>query len=150
MSLPITVSPSQCPMRWRPSTSTGLSPIGLLPGKTYSFYVQAFNATNFANSIWVSAATPVALPLQAPTQLLIQITGPNSVNLSWTEPVRAVGYRVAQWMGTYWSLLATVPAGTHKIPINGLASNRTHWFMVQSFTANDAETAYSSADFVNL
>lgn len=130
--------------------TTGFQATGLLPGRTYSFYVQAFNATNYANSPWVSASTPVALPLQPPTQLMVEITGPNSINLSWVEPARAIGYRVALWTGTFWSLVATVPAGTHKIPINGLASNRTHWFMVQSFTANDAETAYSSAVFVNL
>lgn len=132
------------------ANSTGYQAIGLLPGKTYSFYVQAFNATNFANSIWVSATTPAALPLQPPTQLQVQITGPNSVNLSWVEPARAVGYRVGLWTGTYWTVVATVPAGTHSVPITGLAAYRTHWFMVQSFTDNNAEIAYSSAVFVNL
>ncbi len=130
--------------------TTGYQVLGLLPGRTYQFYVQAFNATAFANSIWVTASTPVALPLQPPTQLMVQITGPNSVNLSWVEPARAVGYRVAVWTGTSWSVVLTVPAGTHTAPINGLGANLTHWFIVQSFTDNNAETAYSSAVFVNL
>ena len=132
------------------ANTTGYQAVGLLPGRTYSFYVQAFNATNFANSVWVSAMTAVALPLQPPTQLVVQITGPNSVNVSWTEPARAVGYRVAVWTGIDWAVVATVPAGTHTVPITGLLSNQTQWFMVQSFTTNNAEVAYSGAVFVNL
>jgi hypothetical protein len=130
--------------------TTGYQAIGLLPGATYWFYVQATSGGNFANSPWVTATTVAALPLQPPTQLSVNITGPNSVTLSWVEPARAVGYRVFVWAGTYWSQVMTVPAGTHTVPINGLGENLTHWFFVQAFTDNFAEVSYSIAVFANL
>lgn len=132
------------------ANTTGYQAIGLLPGNTYWFYVQAFNASNFANTPWVTATTVAALPLQPPTQLNIDITGPNSVALSWTEPARAVGYRVFLWSGNSWVQVMTVPAGTHKAPINGLGTNTTQWFFVQAFTDHFAEVSYSSAVFANL
>jgi Fibronectin type III domain len=129
---------------------TGYQAIGLLPGKAYWFYVQAFNATNVANSVWATATTFAALPLQPPTSLTVQVTGPQSVLLSWLEPARAVGYRVFVWTGTFWSLSSTVAAGTHQATISGLMPGMTQWFMVQSFTANFAEVAYSNAVFAIL
>jgi hypothetical protein len=132
------------------ANTTGFQVTGLLPGTTYWFYVQAFNATSFANTAWVSAATAAALPLQAPIQLSVTNNGPNSVTLSWTEPARAVGYGVYIWTAFGWSHLTNVPRGTHSLPINGLAANQTHWFMVSSYTDGFAEVAYSQAVFAVL
>ncbi len=132
------------------ANTTGYQATGLLPGKTYWFYVQAFNSVNFANSVWVTGVTQPALPLQPPTALDVDITGPNSVALSWTGSARATGYSVFVWMGTYWAKAATVPAGTTSVPINGLASYRMHWFIVQAFTDAFAEVATSSTVFVSL
>lgn len=129
---------------------TGYQATGLLPGKAYWFYVQAFNATNSANSSWVTAVTPAAVPLQAPTQLTAEVVGDTSVKLTWQEPARAVGYRVFVWAGTYWSLAANVAAGTHQVTVTGLGVFQTQWFMVQAYTANFAEVSYSSAVWVNL
>jgi hypothetical protein len=129
---------------------TGYQATGLLPGKKYWFYVQAFNSTNSANSAWVAAMTAVAVPLAPPGQLTPQVVGPNSVKLTWQEPARAVGYRVFVWAGTYWALYGNVPAGTHQVTVNGLGTFQTQWFMVQAYTANFAEVSYSSAVFVNM
>lgn len=129
---------------------TGYQAVGLVPGKTYWFYVQAFNATHSANSVWAQATTTVAVPLQPPTQVFAIANGTSSVKISWVEPARAVGYRVFVWAGTYWSSVVTVAAGTHQTVITGLATNRTQWFTVQAFTDNFAEVSYSSAVFVNL
>jgi titin len=133
-----------------PAQTTGYQVTGLLPGTTYWFYVQAFNATNFANSAWVSAATPAALPLQAPTQVLVTQTGPNSVNVKWNAVARAAGYRIGHWNGTSWDLVATVTAGTLTAPVTGLAAGQTHWFIVEAFTDNFGEVAYSNPVFINL
>jgi hypothetical protein len=132
------------------ANTTGFQATGLLPGTTYWFYVQAYNATAFANTTWVSAATAAALPLQAPTQLSIVTTGPNSIILSWTEPARAVGYGIYQWTAFGWALLTNVPRGTHSLPMSGLAAGRTHWFMVSAYTDGFAEVAYSTAVFATL
>jgi hypothetical protein len=132
------------------ANKTGFQATGLLPGTTYWFYVQAFKATNFANTAWVTATTVAAIPLEPPTNLAVQINGPNSVVLSWVEPARAAGYRVFEWTGTSWSLVTTVPVGTHTLPINSLTAHSTHWFYVQAFTDNFAEVSYSSAVFANL
>jgi large repetitive protein len=109
---------------------TGYQATGLLPGKAYWFYVQAFNASASANSLWVNAVTLAAAPLGAPTQLTATVVGDNSVQLNWQEPARAVGYRVFVWAG--------------------LSSFQTQWFMVQAYTDNFAEVSYSAAVFVNL
>ena len=133
------------------ANTTGYHAIGLLPGNTYWFYVQAFNANDsIANSAWASAATIPAAPLHAVSHLNIDFAGPNSVLLTWTEPARAVGYRVFVWTGFNWLPALTVPRGTNSAQIDNLLANRTHWFMVQSFTDNFAEVAYSNAVFINL
>ncbi|MBI3823228.1 MAG: fibronectin type III domain-containing protein [Planctomycetes bacterium] len=132
------------------ANTTGYQVLGLLPGRTYWYFVQAFNGTNSANSAWVNAQTMAALPLQPPTQLLIEVTGSNSVYLSWVEPARAVGYQIAQWTNLGWTPILTVPAGTHRVPITGLPANQTTWFMIKAYTDNFAEIAYSNAVFVNL
>lgn len=129
---------------------TGFQATGLLPGKAYWFYVKAFNGTSSANSVWANATTLAAQPLQPPTNLTPTIVGPNSVKLTWQEPTRAVGYRVFVWAGTFWSLAANVPAGTHQATVSGLNSFQTQWFMVQAYTANFAEVSYSNAVFVNM
>ena len=129
---------------------TGYQAAGLLPGKTYWFYVQAFNATNSANSAWAQGLTSAALPLQAPTQLTVQANGSSSVRLTWTEPARAVGYRVFVWTDNYWKAVSTIAAGTHQATVNDLESYHTHWFMIEAFTDNFAEVSYSSAVFINL
>jgi hypothetical protein len=132
------------------ANTTGYQAVGLLPGQTYWFYIQAYNATNFANTAWVTATTVAALPLQPPTQLTAASSGPNSVQLTWVEPARAVGYRVYVWNGFSWSLATSIAAGTHKTTISGLTSSMTHWFFVEAFTTNSAEVADSSVVFVNL
>jgi hypothetical protein len=132
------------------ANKTGFQATGLLPGTTYWFYVQAFKATNFANTAWVTATTVAAIPLEAPTRLTVEINGPTSIVLSWVEPARAAGYRVFEWTGTSWGLVTTVPKGTHTLPINSLTAHLTHWFFVQAFTDNFAEVSYSSAVFANL
>lgn len=129
---------------------TGYQATGLLPGKTYWFYVQAFNVTTVANSTWAQATTVAALPLQAPGNVTAIADGSTSVRVSWVEPARAVGYRVYVWAGTGWALARTVAAGTNKVSIGGLHTNQTHWFMVQAYTDNNAEVSYSSAVFANL
>jgi hypothetical protein len=134
-----------------PANSTAYQATGLLPGKTYWFYVQAFNSSNsVANSTWASATTTPVAVLQAPSQVTLAYAGWNSVRVSWAEASQAVGYRVFIWTGYGWAPVTAVAAGTTSVRIDGLFTNRTHWFMVQSFTANFAEVAYSNAVFINL
>ena len=132
------------------ANTTGYQAVGLLPGQTYWFYVQAFNTTSSSNSAWVDTATVPAAPLKGPTNFTGTATGPNTVNLSWTEPARAVGYDVFTWNGLSWTVVAQVAAGTHNVSIGALATGQTHWFLVEAFTTNNAETAFSSEIFVNL
>ena len=124
--------------------------IGLLPGKMYWFYVQAFNGSATANSAWVTAQTAAAWPLQPPAQVTAVVTGVNSVTLSWVEPARAVGYRVFVWSGFAWNPVANLSAGTHSLPISGLGTSLTNWFYVQAYTDNFAEVANSTAVYANL
>ena len=132
------------------ANTTGYQAIGLLPGKMYWFYVQAFNGSNTANSAWVTAQTTAALPLQPPAQVTAIATGSNSATLSWVEPARATGYQVFVWSGFAWNKVATLAAGTHSLPISGLFANATNWFYVEAYTDNFAEVSYSNVVFANL
>jgi hypothetical protein len=132
------------------ANTTGYQATGLVPGQTYYYYVQAFNATATANTGWVSASTTVAAPLGPPTALTIQQTGNTSALLKWTEPARAAGYIIFVWTGATWSPIANVAAGAHQFQANNLAIGQTNWFMIESYTTNFAEVAYSSAVYVNL
>jgi hypothetical protein len=133
-----------------PANTTGYQAVGLVPGQTYWFYVQAFSATAGVNSAWVSATTTAAAPLQPPTQLTVQPDGASSAILSWTDATRADGYRILVWTGAGWSPVAVVPAGTDRYVVTGLTAGQTNWLMIESFTTNYAETAFSSVVFVNL
>ncbi len=132
------------------ANTTSYTATGLLPGRAYWFYVQAYNAFSVTNTAWATATTTAAPPLQAPTSVNVISTGANSVKVTWTEPARAVGYRVYYWNGNSWALIRTVAAGTNQVSVTGLAVNRTHWFMVQSYTDSFAEFKYSAAVFINL
>jgi hypothetical protein len=132
------------------ANTTGYQAIGLLPGKMYWFYVQAFNGSATANSAWVTGMTTAALPLQPPAQVTALATGSSSATLSWVEPARAVGYQVFVWSGFAWNPVATLSAGTHSLSISGLLTNATNWFYVEAYTANFAEISYSNAVFANL
>jgi hypothetical protein len=131
------------------ANTTGYQAVGLLPGQTYYFYVQAYNAIASANTAWVSALTTAVL-LQPPTHLAVQPNGATNAILSWTGSTTAAGYRILEWNGYTWSPIAVVSASTHQYDIAGLSSDQTNWLMVESFTTNYAETAFSRALFVNL
>ncbi len=132
------------------ANTTGYQVTGLVPGKAYWFYVQAFNGANSANSTWVNATTVAALPLQPPTQVKTTVTGAHNVTVSWVEPARAAGYLVFVWNGYMWNQAANVSAGTHSVPLSGLPSGYTNWFYVEAYTTNFAEIATSGAVFANL
>jgi titin len=132
------------------ANTTSYQATGLQPGQTYWFYVQAFNQATTANTAWVSAATVSAAPLKGPSNLTATVTGAGSVTLSWVEPANAVGYNVLIWNGFSWVLYSTVSAGTHQASITNLSSNQTVWFLVESFTAGDAQVAYSNEVFANV
>lgn len=132
-----------------PAATTGYQADGLLPGQTYYFYVQAYNAAASANTAWVSATT-AAVVLQPPTQVTAQANGATNAILSWTGSAAAVGYRIFVWEGSSWVSVALVSASTHEYDVSGLSSDQTNWLMVESFTTNYAETAYSSLVFINL
>ena len=129
---------------------TSYQAIGLVPGGTYWFYVQAYSGINVANSIWVNATTTAAVPLQAPTNIGVQIAGTGSVIVSWTNVSRAVGYRVFVWANNTWTLAASVASNAHQATVTGLGTNQTQWFMVESYTDNFAEFAFSGMTFINL
>ncbi len=132
------------------ANTTGYQAAGLLPGQTYYFYVQAYNAITSASTAWVNVTTTAAAALQAPTQLIAQPNGATNAILSWTGSSAAAGYRILEWTGYSWNPIAVVSASTHQYDVSGLSSDQTNWLMVESFTTNYAQTAFSSAVFVNL
>lgn len=132
-----------------PANTTAYQATGLSPGATYWFYVQAYTATSTTNTGWVSAATSAAAALQAPTHVTAQPDGSSTATVSWTGSAAAAGYEIYKWEGT-WVPVANVSAGTTEYNVTGLSDMQSNWLMVESYTAGYAQTAYSSAVFVNL
>ena len=123
---------------------------GLMPGKLYWFYVQAFNRTNVATTAWKSAYTPPLHPLAAPRFLSAKPSGPRQVTLTWTDVPRAVGYNLYRWTGTTWVRVKTLPGDTTRFVVNGLTAGKSHWFIVQAYTEGQMEAKDSPKVTVKL
>ena len=131
------------------ANTTSYQVANLQSGTTYWFYVQSVNATNAANTAWVSATTPIGQPLVAPTNFQVTAAGPTTALLTWTDSVGASGYRVYYWTGVSWAFVMNVPQGQQQVAISPLAALTTHWFLLQAYTQN-GQVANSNAMFVNL
>lgn len=82
------------------TTGTGFTDSGLAPLTTYTYYVDAFDASNTKSVVSASVATTTLADTAAPSQPLsfgASIFSPTQINLSWassTDNVGVVGYKV--------------------------------------------------------
>jgi hypothetical protein len=133
---------------------TNMTDTGLLPGKTYSYRVRAYNsAGNSAYSSIAQATTPTtgdSTPPSAVTDLIVIDRTTNSAMLSWTAPgddgnagtakTYDIRYSTALITTSNWTSAtqasgepAPTPAGTSQsFTIGGLASGRIYYFALKT------------------
>jgi hypothetical protein len=117
------------------ASATSVNVIGLSPGSTYTFVVEAFNGTSTADSNAVSVTTPNPPPPQtlvSPT-LTATATSSTTAQLNWTAVSGAQGYRIYWRSGSAVFLLGTVGAGTTHVQIVNLPPGSTSQFLIQAF-----------------
>src|SRR6185503_3263922 len=81
------------------STATSVQVTGLSAGTTYSFQIEAFNATQVAASGWASLTTPAAAQTLTSPQVTAISQASGAVTLSWNFQATAQGYRIYIWNG---------------------------------------------------
>jgi titin len=115
------------------ANATSFVASGLTPGRTYYFYVDAYNAAGASAAHFVSAMT--ASPPAAPSYFSAVPLSGTQVSLSWTDTTGEVGYRVYQWSGSAWTLTAVTGANVTSYLVSGLQANRNYYFYVEAYNA---------------
>ncbi len=132
------------------ANATSYDAKGLSAGKMYWFLVQAFNPSNSARTDWKSATTTVGATLQPPGSPKVVKVSNTSAEVRWTASSKADGYYVFLWTGASWKTVGTLKSTVTKLFVKNLATHKTHFFMVQAFTAGNVQTANSATVFINL
>ncbi|MEP6752985.1 MAG: fibronectin type III domain-containing protein [Candidatus Dormiibacterota bacterium] len=126
----------------RTSTAgTNVLVAGLTNGTTYSFAVQAANASGYGQAARTTA-TPHVIPPSAPTNLAAT-SGPGAgqMTLSWTPPKsNGSGPNIDHYTVTYspGGTSATVPSPATTYQVSGLADNVTYTFKVSATNSRGA------------
>ncbi|MBX9680343.1 MAG: fibronectin type III domain-containing protein [Gemmataceae bacterium] len=119
---------------------TAYSATGLTAGRTYYYYVEAFNATGVGAADWKAATTFVA----APDPLRLTVVSNTQINLTWTDVAGETGYRVFAWNGSSWQQRgAPLAANVTSYQATGLNANTRYWFYVEAFNASSSAAGTS-------
>jgi uncharacterized repeat protein (TIGR01451 family) len=133
---------------------TSVTIIGLTNGTTYTFEVQAFNASGTSTfSAPSNAVTPQAL--SAPTAPLgvTAVAGNASASVAWSAPTNTGGTPITSYTvtarvgGVATAITATVPGTSTGANVIGLANSTSYTFTVHATNSvgNSPESAASNA-----
>jgi hypothetical protein len=129
------------------STTQSATVNGLTAGSTASFKVEAFNATQTADSTAVSLTLPApsgSTTLAAPQVTAVAIST-TRVKLSWNPVTGAEGYRIYWWNGVRAVLLGRVSASAASVQITRLTPGSTNQFFVEAYGGGQvADSAWVS------
>ena len=117
------------------SSTTSVNVVGLSPGTTHTFVVEAFSGTTTADSNPVSVTTPNPPPPQhlASPQLTVTATSSTTAQLNWTAVSGAQGYRIFWQSGGQVFFLGTVGSRTTSVKILNLPPGSTSQFLIEAF-----------------
>jgi hypothetical protein len=112
----------------------------VLPGKTYTYRLAAFNAGGLsAYSSEVTVTTPAVTVPTAPTNLKATIVSPTQINLTWTDTSdNEDGFKLECKAGdaAEWKpVMGRIPANYTLFTDYGLEPGRTYTYRVRAFNA---------------
>ncbi len=123
------------------ANTTTFDAIGLAPGATYQFFVEAsFQGGYHASSPTVTVTLPEFRP---PSNLTAIVTSPTTINLRWSDgSTNEDGFFIGYRTDTNSSYTAfpggTVLPNTTNFIASGLAPNTTYQFLVEAFVGTTA------------
>jgi fibronectin type 3 domain-containing protein len=125
------------------ANSTSYTVSGLTGGRTYYFYVEAFNGAGSVKTAFQSVTTSAPPPV--PASFAATALSGTQVRLSWADTTGEDGYRVYQWNGANWVNVGNLGAGTTSAVISNLTAGRTYYFYVEAFNVNgSSKTAFQT------
>ena len=123
------------------ANTTSYTVNGLSAGQSYSFRVEAFNATTAATTGWRVIATPAAAPTSPGSFTATAISG-SQVRLSWIDSTGETGYHVYQWTNSGWSQIGNAAANATPYTVSALSAGQTYYFYIEAF--NNTGSAFAS------
>jgi fibronectin type 3 domain-containing protein len=131
-----------------PAGSTSYSDTTTAAGTTYSYRVQAFNASvtsDYSNS---ASTTTVTV---APPGLAASAVSSSRIHLSWNDVAGESSYRIERsTAGSTWTLAGTTDAGVTTFSDTGRAANTTYVYRVQALNAGGSSAFSGTASATTL
>ncbi|MGC8981680.1 MAG: fibronectin type III domain-containing protein, partial [Minisyncoccia bacterium] len=130
------------------TTNTTYDDLNLASGKTYYYYVTAYNSAGESGKSNVASATPYGVP--TPPQSLSLSVGNKVMNLSWKAPVSDGGSPITEYriyrskQTTPWSLLATTNPSTLSYSDTNIVLGETYYYVVT------AKNSYGESNYSNI
>jgi len=130
------------------SNVTGYTDWSVIDTTTYTYRVKAFNATNtsgYSNEFTVT--TPLRA-VEAPTDLVAGATGPNEVELSWTDnDFQEEGYKIERKTGVQgsYSVIVSLGESIESYTDQSVEENTLYYYRVFAFI-EQVVSDYSNED----
>jgi hypothetical protein len=122
------------------TVGTGVTSITIssLPaGEKVYLSVEAFDATDTADSAWSAVQLPTE-PLTGATHLTATAVSPTEIDLNWTAAQGQAGYHILEYINGKDVVIATLAAGATHDAVAGLTPGTLYYFSVEAF--NDTTT----------
>jgi hypothetical protein len=129
------------------------SDMGLTPGITYYYRINAYNEAGDSNYSNEAQATTLPLPPSSPFGLTTTAVSPIQINLSWTDNSNnEVGFKIErkEGAGGIYFQIATVGPNITIFSDRGLTPNTTYYYTVRAYNENGDSSNSNEASATTL